>query len=113
MISHFNSFFFNPAESWYVVALCRVFSSAFCIAVVFVNGALSRDPDTFARREKDGRNGAFTPLHLFARRKQLKSANAVAGNVLCVRLVEPNEENLNTFFYVHCFMIVTYRERFE
>lgn len=78
------------------------FSSAFCIAAVFVNGALSCDPDAFAGREtgekRYGRNGAFTPLHLFARRKQLKSANAAAGNVVCVRLAETNEENLNTFF---------------
>lgn len=93
-------------------------SSAFCIAAVFVNGALSCDPDAFARREtgekRYGSNGAFTPLHLFARRKQLKSVNTAAGNVLCVRLAKPNEENLNTFFfYVRCFMIVTYRERFE
>lgn len=63
-----------------------------------VRSVATLTPSPDERQARKGMAEMERSPHCIARRKQLKSANAAAGNVVCVRLAETNEENLNTFF---------------
>lgn len=82
------------------------FSSAFCIAAVFVNGALSCDPDAFAGREtgekRYGRNGAFTPLHSTS---QTAQECECGGRKRCVCSARGNERRKPEYVFFTCVVL--------
>lgn len=82
--------------------------SAFCGATVFVNGAFSHDFDAFARR---GEGWQIWILHLTASvvlaalRRQLKSASATPGNVLCARFAESERRRKPEYVFFTCVVL--------